>query len=415
MTFAAKLLMVITTAGAVPWGRFATVFFLHSGVSASRLGLLRVVGLVGKTLAYPAWGMFADMIRDVRLALLASIVLSSASLVLFRSSYVLSTFGALFLVKLLRSLLNAVWPLTEAMALKLIAGGKEGYGKQRLWCAISWGLASFVVGNCIDRFGVTAIFELTWGISLATVILVMLFIPKPSADAALNHGKKKVSGLSVKDLIQYSKDFISSGENSQFYITMFVYGFVFSLSEVVLMIAMEKDFRASKTLQGLAITASTVIEVPVFYYSDSLLKSYSVSKMFLVAHSTMAFRLLAYSMVPLSAPWMIVVIQLCHGLCFSLMWVAAVSFASQRAPKGMEATAQTMLSNVWVLGNGLGAAFWTNVYERAGSFRFVFLVGVLVLATLISWSHWKGPIGTISKSKREPDTKRKNIELVSSV
>ena len=65
------------------------------------------------------------------------------------------------------------------------------------------------------------------------------------------------------------------------------------LSEVVLMIAMEKDFRASKTLQGLAITASTVIEVPVFYYSDSLLKSYSVSKMFLVAHSTMAFRLLA--------------------------------------------------------------------------------------------------------------------------
>lgn len=409
MTFAAKLLLIVTTAAAVPWGRFATVFFLNSGLSASNLGILRVIGLVGKVLAYPAWGVIADRTGDIRLTLLASVLLSGVSLVLFRSSTVLSSFTCLIFVKLLRSLLNAVWPLAEAMTLKIIAGTGEGYGKQRLWCAISWGLSSFVVGYCIDRFGITAIFAATWWLMVVECALILLFVPRPPSDVLARVKTEK--SISTAEFLLRAKTVFMSRETSHFYFVTFVYGLVFALSEVVLMIAMEKDFHATKTLQGLAITASTVIEIPVFYYSDTLLKSYSVSKMLAIAHAAMMFRLLGYTLVPLSAPWILVVIQLCHGLCFSLMWVAAVSYASKHAPRGMEATAQTLLSNVWVLGNGLGAVAWTAMYDYVGSFRVVFLGGVFVLVLLMAWSHSCAEIDRIS-SKKDDDDDEEGVELL---
>ena len=44
MASAAKILMVITTASAVPWGRFSTAYFVSKGISATQIGTLRLVG-----------------------------------------------------------------------------------------------------------------------------------------------------------------------------------------------------------------------------------------------------------------------------------------------------------------------------------------------------------------------------------
>ena len=46
MTFAAKLLLIVTTAAAVPWGRFATVFFLTYVLLAAFVVVNLLIGIV---------------------------------------------------------------------------------------------------------------------------------------------------------------------------------------------------------------------------------------------------------------------------------------------------------------------------------------------------------------------------------
>ena len=72
-----------------------------------------------------------------------------------------------------------MWPLTEAMALQLIKG--KGYGKTRLFCAVSWGLCSFFVGYIIDRssYGIELVFYLTWSIMFLNVVILVACIPSP--------------------------------------------------------------------------------------------------------------------------------------------------------------------------------------------------------------------------------------------
>eukprot|EP00943_MAST-04B_sp_MAST-4B-sp1_P002702 g2702.t1 len=376
----AKILMVITTASAVPWGRFSTAYFVQKGISATQIGTLRLVGFFAKAFAYPTWGLISDYTKNIKGTLIASILLCGLSLLLLRSSYVLSSFTLLLFVKFLRSGLNAVWPLTEAFALQLIKG--KGYGRTRMYCAISWGLCSFVVGYIIDNssYGIDLVFYLTWLIMLFNILLLLFFIPSPEVEedntddqqknvaddgqkrhvvwnnnnndsnetqtdndsntivineqqhgnnnAADEHNRSisdedEKTNSSMASIIYNMKIFFSNKDLQQFYIILSIYGFCFSLVESLLFIVLEKDYHASKTVQGLCIAVSVIFEIPVFHFSDYLLEKYKVKNMFVMALLGCATRLFLYFLTPLEYPGMIVCIQLLHGCCFAVMWVAA--------------------------------------------------------------------------------------------
>ena len=112
--------------------------------------------------------------------------------------------------------------------------------------------------------------------------------------------------------------------------------------------------------------------------------------MFVIAHSACALRLFLYFLTPLQYPYMIVFIQLLHGFCFAVMWVAAVRYAKLNAPKTLQNTSQTFMSNVWVVGNGLGSFFWTFSYDYFQSFRICYISGCFILIGLsyYTFNYW---------------------------
>ena len=437
---AAKILMIITTASAVPWGRFSTAYFVSKGISATQIGTLRLVGFFAKAFAYPIWGLISDYTQNVKFTLISSIFLCGLSLILLRSEYVLNTFALLIFIKFIRSGLNAVWPLTESMALLLIKG--KGYGQTRMYCAISWGLCSFLVGYIIDRssYGINLVFYLTWFIMFLDIIILIVFIPSPEQqpqeeeeeeekknmnkivelkkeeekkgknannedNSSSNNNNKNNNNnnnnnenniinndgnSSFASTLSNMKIFFCNKDLQQFYFILLIYGFCFSLVESLLFIILEKEYHASKTIQGLCIFISVLFEIPVFHYSDYLLETYKVKKMFVIAHSACALRLFLYFLTPLQYPYMIVFIQLLHGFCFAVMWVAAVRYAKLNAPKTLQNTSQTFMSNVWVVGNGLGSFFWTFSYDYFQSFRICYISGCFILIGLsyYTFNYW---------------------------
>ena len=153
-----KLLSFTACLSNVAWGRYQGVY-LNQSQGLTSNGALRAMGLAAKFLATPLWGARADYMGDPVLPLLLSVVLITLLFDFYRWPSVVGAFGPLLVLKVVRSACNGVNTLVDIVTLRTIEFKEAaGYGSQRLWTAIAWGLGSMFVGRFIDRFGYIAIF-----------------------------------------------------------------------------------------------------------------------------------------------------------------------------------------------------------------------------------------------------------------
>jgi len=108
----------------------------------------------------------ADIAGDVKVVYILSVVVGALLLEPFRQGFAFYSLGVTLFFKVLRSASNSLWPLTDAITVKLIklelktelGNSNEGYGKQRSWYSLSFGCISLVTGVFIDRLGVETVF-----------------------------------------------------------------------------------------------------------------------------------------------------------------------------------------------------------------------------------------------------------------
>ena len=116
---------------------------------------------------------------------------------------------------------------------------------------------------------------------------------------------------------------------------------------------------------GLSLTVATVSEVPVFFFSGWLVKRLGARGLMMMSLAVLVVRLGAYAVMP--AAWVVLPIHLLHGLTFSAMWVAGVSYANEVAPSGLGATAQGLFSGMSMgLGAAAGAVTGGLLYDSVG-------------------------------------------------
>jgi PPP family 3-phenylpropionic acid transporter len=125
------------------------------------------------------------------------------------------------------------------------------------------------------------------------------------------------------------------------------------------------DLGAGNVLMGVALSCATLGELSVFYYADRILARLGARKMIVLALCAHAVRVLAYSFI--RTPVWVLPVQILHGLSFSALWVASVSYANEIAPEGMGTTAQGLLNSVFFgLGGSVGALLGGSIYARWG-------------------------------------------------
>jgi PPP family 3-phenylpropionic acid transporter len=135
-------------------------------------------------------------------------------------------------------------------------------------------------------------------------------------------------------------------------------------------------------LMGVALTMATVSELPILFYSDRLLARWSAKGLFVFG--TLLFVIRAIALSYITAPWMVLVTQLLHGLTFSVMWVAAVSYADEIAPPGLGATAQGILSGVFMgIATATGAFLGGGLYQDFGGAIMYRVMAVVVGVCLL--------------------------------
>lgn len=340
---------------------FLALYYRQSGLTEGQIGLLAGIPPLLGLIAAPLWGALADATQQHK-RLLALAVVGTAGAVALLSQ--IASLGLLVPVVALYAFCNTpIMPLVDNSVLLLLGDRKADYGKHRLWGAVGWGVAAPVLGALIERFG------LSWAFSAALLLLgSCLYAVQRLAVQPVSMGQPFWQGM---------RFFVTRWPWIVFLITLFLNGVAAGVGHNFLFLYLDQ-LHASKTLMGISLLVEAVSEVPVFFFGNRLLQRWGARGLLLVALGANALRMFSYALMP--AAWLVLPIHLLHGLTFSAMWIAGVSYANRAAPPGMGATAQGLLSGVSLgLAGATGALVGGVLYEWSGPALMFAWSGVVVL------------------------------------
>jgi PPP family 3-phenylpropionic acid transporter len=344
---------------------FLVLYYDRLGFTGTQIGLLRGISPLITLLAAPLWGALSDATQQHKRFLLAAI----AGTIL--SVYALSRtaqFGWLVVIVIAYAFFGApIIPLMDNSVLHILQGERDKYGRQRMWGAVGWGLASPLVGYLSERSGQHWFF---YGYIICMVCAWVVGSGMPIS-------KESIRPRFWHDL----RSLLGNRKWIIFLLSILLGSLPLSISNTYLFLYL-KELGASETLMGLSLTAATISELPMWFYSNAMLRKLRPKGMLTVAIIASVIQAFGYTLLPI--PWLVLVFQLLHGMAFSAMWSAGVAYANEISTEATQATAQGMFGGVTMgLRTALGTLIGGVFYDQAGAVMTFRLGGIIAIAGLI--------------------------------
>jgi PPP family 3-phenylpropionic acid transporter len=358
---------------------FLALHYENLGLSGRQIGFLAGISPLVTLAGAPLWGGLADASHRHK-TILSVAIAGAISLALVISR--ITVFALFIPVVIIYALFaSPIIPLADNAVMTLLAEQKDQYGRQRIWGAVGWGLAAPLIGALIETSGLHWAFWGYTGIMLIGLLVVQK-IPFRQVSTQVPFWRGARTLLSNRSWLLFLFLVLAGGAGQSI-----IHNFLFLYMN---------DLGASKTMMGFALTVATLSELPIFFFSGRLLTRWSAKGLFVFATAVYVIRATALSYV--AVPWMILVTQLFHGLTFSAMWVAGVSYADEIAPPGLGATAQGLFSGVFMgIATAIGAFLGGVLYQDFGGaimYRTMSIVVAISMFIFLFISWWF--------NKREP-------------
>ncbi len=343
---------------------FLPIFYKSLGFHPAQIGLLASVTPLMTMAGAPLWGAVADATRrhrQVLLGVMLGAMLSALALSQMR------VFGLLALAVGAYAFFNApIIPLVDNSVLALLGERRSEYGRQRLWGALGWGLSAPLAGWLAGRFGQVWPFLVYFSLMIGALAVGALLPihPEPGTHSFWSGARR---------LLSDRRWFLFLG-------VVFISGAGGSVISNFLFLHLA-DLGASQTVMGLALSVATLGELPVLFFSGWMLRRWGARGLLVIGMSAYVVRALGLSLA--AEPWQALALQALHGLTFSAVWVAGVSFAREMAPEGLGATAQGMMSSVVMGLSGITGSLAGGVlFEQFGGHVLFRISALAVLAGL---------------------------------
>lgn len=313
---------------------FLALYYQSAGYSGSQIGLLTGIAPLITLVGGPFWTGVADSTRRHKTIITAAIAAAIGLALLVPH---INSFAILFgLVVLFSFFSSPIVSLADSATMFMLGEEKHRYGQIRLWGSVGWGLVALLAGNIIEQFGLDWPFY-GYAIGMGGALLVAITLHFPLQKTAASF-KKGISTL-------------LSSKNWMLFLLMVLLGGIGMATVNSYLFVYMGNLGLNNTLMGLALTISTLSEIPVMFFASRFLKRFNPRDLLLASLIIIGARLLLYAVS--TQAWQILLIQLIHGFTFPLIWMAGVSYADKVAPPGLSATAQGMFGSTLM---GVGAA-----------------------------------------------------------
>jgi MFS transporter, PPP family, 3-phenylpropionic acid transporter len=344
---------------------FLALFYQSQGLTGAQIGLLAAISPIISFFGAPLWTGAAD--ASHRHKLVAMLCTISVVIITFIFPGVASFGGLLLMISLYAFFGSPIGSLVDSAVLTLLGDRKQRYGRIRLWGTIGYGVVAPFAGNLIGRLGLKWAF---WGYAILMLagLLVITQIP-------FHQGRSTGSFRGGVRILFANRPWML------FLVMVFIAGIGMATINNYLFVYMQ-SLGASKTLMGIALTVSTLSEIPAMFFSDRLLRRFGARGMLIIAMTAIGLRLICYSLT--IQPWVVLVIQLVHGLTFAAIFTAGVYYADQIAPPGMKATTQGMFNGTMMgFGSAAGGFLGGVLMDRFSPGGMYAIVGTVVLVGLV--------------------------------
>ncbi|CAL1274953.1 unnamed protein product [Larinioides sclopetarius] len=272
----------------------------------------------------------------------------------------------------------AVFCLSDAACYEVLGDRSDLYGRQRMWATISWGCVTLLAGFCDDiATGKSDNMNYVPGfflmISLVAIDLVLLVKIKLS--------KANFSSNICQDLGQIFSSCHTVAFATCVYIIGSLTGLIWNYQFWYL-----EDLGATRTLMGLCVAVQCIIaEMPFFFFAGWFIKTFGYFTCIIGSFIAFAIRLGLYSI--LQNPWLVLPIEIFHGVSFAIFYSSMTGYASDNAPPGTEATMMGILGGLFEgLGVATGSLLGGVGFDKIGgrqTFRIAAMVSSLCVPSLI--------------------------------
>lgn len=340
---------------------FVVLYYQELSYTGTQIGFLTGITPIIALFSAPFWTRLADKTRRHHLIMNLTILIGSLALIvfpLFRSFWAI-----LFVVIMLNGFLAPSQPFADSATMYMLGDKKEFYGRIRLGGTIGYGLIAPIVGVLVTRYGLKIAF---WG---SAVFMLLALI---------------VSQNFVYDRLPWEKSVEDTGRSLlvrpqwKLFLTVAFAGGLSLAPLGTYLFPYMKELGADESTMGIALTIGTLVEIPVLFFGNRLIKSFKSYGLLMFTMIITAIRFLLF--VVAGTTGVVLLIQLLNGLTFSAMWMAGVSYADENAPVGMSATAQGQFSAVVMgFGNAVGGFFGGLLLDRLGGRGLYLVFGSIIL------------------------------------
>jgi MFS transporter, PPP family, 3-phenylpropionic acid transporter len=344
---------------------FFVLFYQGLGFNGTQIGLLTGIPPLVTLVASPFWTSLADARRWHKLVMGQGILVAVLVVFLLPSctSFVL-VFSTIILFNIF---ISPVASLADTGTMTMLGDERAMYGRVRLGGTIGWGLFAPIAGALVQNYGLRVGF---W--TFSAIMLINFFVSQKFAHGAREEGAAKTGGIRV---------FLTNRRWISFLFISFLGG-VGSFSAAAYLFPYMKELGADETTMGLALTISTLSEMPTFFLAHKLVKRFGSYGLLTLTLVMFGLRALLYAAV--SVPAMVLLIQAFGGMIFPAMWTAGVSYADEHAPAGLKASAQGLFG---AMSFGVGSAFSGFIsgllLERMGGRGMYMVLGIIILLGLV--------------------------------
>jgi PPP family 3-phenylpropionic acid transporter len=345
---------------------YVVLFWQSIGLNGAQIGLLAFLPPLVVLVSSPFWTGLADA-RRAHKALLALAIVGVAGLVA-AAPRINAFAGALLLAPLFAFFSAPIIPMADSATMSSLAeeGAPEMYGRVRLGGTFGWALAAPLAGALVMARGIPAAFWAYSSIMLVAMLVGLKFhFPARTAAVPVWQGMRRLVVERVWIFFLFLGIIAGMGFAA---VNSYLFAYL-------------KELGISTTISGLALTVSTVSEIPVMFFANRILLRMGSRGMLLLSVFVTGIRLLLYAVF--TSPAGILLFQLINGFTFPAFWIAAVAYANEHAPSGMEASAQGLFgAAVMGVGAALGGLLGGILIGSVGGRGMYLFFGALMLGGL---------------------------------
>lgn len=333
------------------------------------IGVLMSIGPFVSIFANPFWGLWAGRYPNIRvivLLMLAGTLLFSQ--LIFQANTYETIYAAIILFFFCQTPLFAQ---SNTLILSYIYGSEQRFGSFRLWGSLGWALTAIAAGPIVDYGGVSVLSYL-FAVLLGLSIVSLATLPK------LRHS----IGIAPMPLRGFHVLF-----KNPYFLFFIFFGILVSIPNTVnntFMSLYINDMGGSKTMVGLAVFLSSIVEVGVFMLCDRYLRRKISVLIGWLALVSLFFALRWWLMAQSTTPLEVAFIQILHSITFGGFFYVGTELTMLLIPRPYRSSAQALYTLSWsgisaMMGGILGG--WLFQYLGAQSMYefcvFLALIGAV--------------------------------------